>query len=77
MENNKSKEILNEMWNEDSVRLIGIRLDNLVENYSYQTSLFEDIKKNTNNEVLDKTLDKLKEKYGDKIIENADLKKKI
>lgn len=74
---NISKEILNEMWNEDSVRLIGIRLDNLVENYSYQTSLFEDIKKNTNNEVLDKTLDKLKEKYGDKIIENADLKKKI
>ena len=74
---NISKDILNEMWNEDSVRLIGIRLDNLVENYSYQTSLFEDIKKNTNNEVLDKTLDKLKEKYGDKIIENADLKKKI
>ena len=74
---NISKEILNEMWNDDSVRLIGIRLDNLVENYNYQTSLFEDINKNTNNEKLDKTLDKLKEKYGDKIIENADLKKKI
>ena len=65
------------MWNDDSVRLIGIRLDNLVENYNYQRSLFENNEKININSNLDKTLDKLKEKYGDKIIENADLKKKL
>lgn len=72
-----SKKILNEMWNDDSVRLIGIRLDNLVQNYNYQKSLFENEEKINKNSNLDKTLDKLKEKYGDKIIENADLKKKL
>lgn len=72
-----SKKILNEMWNDDSVRLIGIRLDNLVQNYNYQKSLFENEEKINKNSSLDKTLDKLKEKYGDKIIENADLKKKL
>ena len=72
-----SKQILNDMWNDDSVRLIGIRLDNLVENYNYQRSLFENNEKININSNLDKTLDKLKEKYGDKIIENADLKKKL
>lgn len=72
-----SKQILNDMWNDDSVRLIGIRLDNLVENYNYQKSLFENDEKINTNSNLDKALDKLKEKYGDKIIENADLKKKL
>lgn len=63
-----SKEILNEMWNDDPVRLIGIRLDNLVSNINYQTSLFEDIKIRENNTELEKTVDKLKEKFGDQII---------
>ena len=72
-----AKQILNDMWNDDSVRLIGIRLDNLVENYNYQRSLFENNEKININSNLDKALDKLKEKYGDKIIENADLKKKL
>ena len=65
---NKSIEILNEMWNDESVRLIGLRLDNLVNNISYQTSLFEDVKIRESNTELEKTVDKLKEKFGDKII---------
>lgn len=65
---NKSIEILNEMWNDEPVRLIGLRLDNLVNNISYQTSLFEDVKIRENNTELEKTVDKLKEKFGDKII---------
>lgn len=65
---NKSIEILNEMWNDAPVRLIGLRLDNLVNNISYQTSLFEDVKIRENNTELEKTVDKLKEKFGDKII---------
>ena len=70
-----SKQILNEMWNEDPVRLIGIRLDNLVTNTSYQTSLFEDIKLRENNTELEKTVDKLKEKFGDTIIKKIDYNK--
>lgn len=64
----KSIEILNEMWNDEPVRLIGLRLDNLVNNISYQTSLFEDVKIRESNTELEKTVDKLKEKFGDKII---------
>src|SRR5574344_409010 len=52
---NKSIEILNEMWNDESVRLIGLRLDNLVNNISYQTSLFEDVKIRESNTELEKT----------------------
>ena len=68
----KSIEILNEMWNDEPVRLIGLRLDNLVNNISYQTSLFEDVKIRESNTELEKTVDKLKEKFGDKIIKRID-----
>lgn len=69
---NISKEILDEMWNDDTVRLIGIRLDKLVENVNYQGSLFD------NNEILeeskvDNVLDDLKKKYGSGIINKASL----
>lgn len=66
-----SKKILNEMWNDDPVRLIGLRLDNLATNINYQTSLFEDVKIRENNTELEKTVDKLKEKFGDKIIKTS------
>lgn len=69
-----SLKILSEM-DVESVRLVGIRLDNLVENYNYQQSLFEENKKVDNLE-LEKTVDKLKEKYGFGIIDKAVLKEK-
>ena len=57
----------------EAVRLVGIRLDNLVDNYTYQPSLFE--KNNTKiNNNLDKTVDALKERYGYGIIDKATLK---
>lgn len=67
-----SLKVLSEM-DVESVRLVGIRLDNLVENYNYQQSLFEENKKIDNLE-LEKTVDKLKEKYGFGIIDKAVLK---
>lgn len=63
-----SKKLLKEHWNGNAVRLIGIRLDSLTTNNDYQISLFENIEEKENNEVLDKTLDYLKKKFGDKII---------
>lgn len=67
-----SKEILREMWNDEPIRLIGIRLDKLVENLNYQTSIFDDEDPNKE-ENLEKTIDKLKEKFGHKIIKKTSM----
>ncbi|MBE6161513.1 MAG: DNA polymerase IV [Firmicutes bacterium] len=63
-----SMEILKEMWNDESIRLIGIRLDDLTEEKITQISLFKNIE---NTDKLDKTLDNLKNKYGSNIISKA------
>lgn len=68
-----SKEILKEM-EIDTVRLIGIRLDNLVTNNDYQVSLFDNFDNKVNDEKFDDIIDKLKDKYGNKIITKASLK---
>lgn len=73
---NYAKEIFYEMKLEEKVRLIGVRLDNLVDKKVEQISLFKDsIAKETVNikkdEKLDKVIDSLKEKYGYKIIDKA------
>ncbi|MBO5096220.1 MAG: DNA polymerase IV [Bacilli bacterium] len=65
------KEILDEMYSDDKVRLIGVRLDKLVTNVSYQASLFDE--EDTIDKV-DNVLDSLKQKYGNKIITKASLK---
>ena len=66
-----SCEILNEMNIDDGIRLIGIRLDKLTDSSIHQVSLFEDLKVREGNNELEKTVDKLKEKYGFKIIKKA------
>ena len=68
-----AKELVNEMWNDKKIRLVGIKLDNLVDISNHQVSLFESIEKNDNNVKLEETLDKLKDKFGNKIINNASL----
>ncbi len=64
-----SKEVLNEFYNNEPIRLIGIRLDNLKENKIYQTSLFEE--SNHKGEKLDKVIDSINNKYGKNIIKRA------
>lgn len=71
--NKTSIEILNEMNIENGVRLIGIRLDKLVETPAHQVSLFENIKTKEQNTNLEKTVDNLKQKYGVEIIKKASL----
>lgn len=68
-----SKELLDETWNGESIRLIGIRLDNLSEKSTYQISLFEDIENHEKDTKLDSVMDSLKTKYGSKIINKASL----
>ena len=60
----KAKELLEQMYKKEMViRLIGVKVDNLIEKEEQQLSLFQD-KENEKQEKLDKTIDELKEKYG-------------
>lgn len=69
----KAKEVFNEFYHGEKVRLIGIRLDKLVVNKDYQFSLFENEEKS--NDKLDKIIDNLNDKYGKRIVKNATLLK--
>jgi hypothetical protein len=62
------------MWNEEPIRLVGIRLDNLAKEVTYQMSLFESSEDRTKVSKLDNAVDNLKSKYGRNIISNAYLK---
>ena len=68
-----SKKLLDETWEGESIRLIGIRLDGLTATGLYQYSLFEDTKVYENDTKLDSVMDSLKNKYGTKIINKASI----
>ena len=63
-----STKLFKEHWDLTPVRLIGIRLDSLTENNDYQISLFENIEEKVSKDNLDKTIDYLRKRYGNKII---------
>lgn len=54
----------------DLIRLIGLRLDNLVDSGEHQLSLFEN-KGDEKQRKLDKIIDSLNEKYGNNSITRA------
>ena len=59
-----AKELLNEMYKKGTfIRLVGLRVDNLVEKNEMQLSLFDNDEEKKQ-EKLDEVVDKLKEKYG-------------
>ena len=59
-----AKELLDEMYKKGTfIRLVGLRVDNLVEKNEVQLSLFSGIEEKKL-EKLDEVVDKLKEKYG-------------
>lgn len=64
-----SKEVLDEFYDNEPVRLIGIRLDNLKENKTYQTSFFEEEPKH--DEEIDKVIDSINNRYGKSMIKRA------
>lgn len=65
-----AKELLNELYTGELIRLIGIRVDGLVQKEELQLSMF-DMPENTKNKKIDETVDKLKEKFGYGIITRA------
>ncbi len=64
-----SKQILKEMYNNEAIRLVGVRVDNLENKEVQQLSLFD--MKNEKQDKLDKAIDILKEKYGFNKIKRA------
>ena len=69
----ESLKILDEMWNGEPIRLVGIRLDKLTTSSSRQLSIFEQENNIVEDNKLNKTLDNLKDKYGSNIIKVASL----
>lgn len=69
-----SKELFLEGWKQEPIRLIGIRLDQLTDHVTYQTSLFEDFEDKKEDETLDFVVDEIKQKFGDQAIGKASLK---
>ena len=59
-----SKELLTKLFNNQPVRLIGIRLDNLTDNEFSQISMFGESIKKQKNSKLDNVIDNIKDKYG-------------
>ena len=66
----ESKKVLNEMWNNDSVRLIGIRLEKLSDKLMVQSSLFDDNDELEKKE-LENILDNINKKYEKRIVKKA------
>lgn len=74
---NEAKILLNELYNKSNnklIRLIGIRVDHLIEPENSQITLFdiiEDNKTTIKQKKLDKMIDSLKDKYGYNIVTRA------
>ena len=78
---NNAVKLFNKIWNQDmdkKVRALCVGVSNLTDVYKVQLSIFgEENIKSEKNDNLQKTIDSLKKKYGDKSITYADeLKKK-
>ena len=70
----KAKELFNEIWKKEPIRLIGLRTTDFTESNSYQISLFEEIKDLKKDNKTDKLIDDINNKYGKDIIKKGALK---
>ena len=65
-----SKEVLDEFYNGEKIRLIGIRLDDLVMEKTYQMSLF-DATEDKKDSKIDEVMDRINNKYGKGVLKRA------
>lgn len=64
-----SKELLQEFYKNEPIRLVGIRLDDLQEGKTYQISLFE--KEPKQDEKVEELMDSINKKYGKELLKRA------
>ena len=65
-----AKQLLIDLYNNELIRLIGVRVDGLVEKEEMQLSIF-DVKEDTKDKKLDNVIDRLKDKFGYNMISRA------
>ena len=72
------KKLVDEMWKDEKIRLVGLGVDNLTHEPTYQVSLF-DAEDERESSQLEETIDQIKSKFGYKAITTASMnvKKKI
>ena len=68
-----SCEILKDMWKEDPIRLVGLRVSDFIDKTFEQVSLFEETGKSNKREKIQNVIDKINKKYGNNTINNASL----
>lgn len=66
-----AKTLARELWNEEGIRLVGVSVSKLSSSINYQISMFDNLEEVKQISELDKTLDKLKDIYGNNIINKA------
>lgn len=66
----KAKDLLVQMYNGETIRLVSLKIDGLCDKEETQISLFDNLN-NKKQEELDKTLDNLKNKFGYTIVTRA------
>jgi len=71
-----AKKLFDDAWNNEPIRLVGVRLDNLTDKVNHQVSLFDCFEIKEKEDKLETVVDKLKVKYGSSIIKKASLYKK-
>ena len=71
------KNIFDESWKGEPIRLLGVSLNNLCEDNFKQTSIFDvDSVRHKKQRALDKTMDSLRGRYGDDIVKKSVFLKK-
>ena len=68
-----SLELTKAMWKGEPIRLVGIRVSDFTDKPYEQISLFEEPNKKENRDKIQKTLDKINQKYGKNVIKSASL----
>lgn len=71
----ESCKLLSKMHDDEKIRLIGIRVHNLVSNYNYQMSLLES--EDSKEDVINQTMDDINSKYGKGKVKISSLNRKV
>ncbi len=70
-----SKKLLEETWQNDSIRLIGIKLSNLEEIKKDQISIFDQVEEQTKEDKVQEIIDNINNKFGHTTVTLASTKK--
>ena len=74
-----AKKLVDDMWKDEPIRLVGLGVDGLTHEATYQVSLFDQFEEVRQDKELESAVDKLKDKFGSEVISKASMvgKKKI